>query len=115
MQASANHNQSVQPESVSQCIGVIDKRARHLQAGQEHPPYGHHLFVIERNGPDRRMAPVKFQSGRKARLQVLERKEFTGDGAGGDGWRACEPNRSGAGAARKVPVDRADGYLFGID
>ena len=71
--------------------------------------------MIERNDPDRRMAPVKFRSGRKARLQVLERKEFTGDGAGGDGWWACEPDRSGAGAARKVPVDGADGYLFGID
>ena len=61
------------------------------------------------------MAPVKFRSGRKARLQVLERKKFTGDGAGGDGWRACEPNCSGTCATRKVPVDRADGYLFGID
>src|SRR3954467_9503423 len=43
-------------------------------------PYGHYLFVIGRNKPDRHMASVKFRSGRKARLQVLERKKFTGDG-----------------------------------
>ena len=54
-------------------------------------------------------------SDRKARFQVFERKEFTGDGAGGDGWWAGEPNRSGTGAAGKIPVDSADGYLFRID
>jgi hypothetical protein len=30
----------------SQCIRVIYKHARQLQAGQEHPSYRHHLFVV---------------------------------------------------------------------
>jgi hypothetical protein len=38
--------QSFSAGAQSQCIRGIDKHARCLQAGQEHPPYGHHLFVI---------------------------------------------------------------------